>query len=982
MSCVVGNKEKGLERNQSMSDESENEQLVVGIGASAGGLEALRTFFVRMPADTGMVFVVIQHLAPDYKSLMVELLARCTKMPVLRAEDGMQVTGNSIYLIPPRFNLTIDGRTLHLSAPPEGKLLNLPIDIFLNSLAQSCGERSVAIILSGTGSDGTRGIRAIKEGGGMVMVQDEASAKFAGMPNSAIATGTADFVLPVEGIPDQLVKYALHPYQRKESPSRTESNEAQMLEEVCRRLKKVTGIDFSLYKHATLSRRIERRINIAQLPDLEHYLRYLLQSEPEAESLGKDLLISVTKFFRDQESFQALEVALEKVFAQTPDKRQVRVWSAGCATGEEAYSLAMLCDRIRRRAYPLMDFKVFATDVDQHALEVAAAGVYPRGLLADMPPELVEQYFVADEKEQYRVNRLLRDRLIFARQNLTADPPFTRIDLVSCRNILIYLRTPAQRRLLAHLHFSLNPNGLLLLGNSETIGDLNYAFEAVDAKNRLYRKVNGVSLRPGDLLSGVMLGSADGTAGGGDIQGVSSALDPERNRPALGELIRNKLVERLAPATLVTDQQYQLLYTIGPVAEFLKFTSGVPDLDLLKLLPRNLSLAVSTAGAQAMREHKVVEYQTAIIDDEEHAGKSLFLSVEPMPVLRGKTELKTLVITLRRQETGAAAVAPTDSFSFDHQLNLRVQELEKELLSTRDNLQAAIEQQETSNEELQAANEELLAANEELQSTNEELESVNEELYTVNAEYQSKIHELTEVNDDIENFIRSTDIGTIFFDADLSIRKFTPQIGLICGLVPQDTGRLATTFAHPVMRAIVEQAPVVFKDKVVRETVISLENQGEHLLKVQPYKQAISGMDGLVASLVDVTRVRAAEKELSTILNSVRVGICVTDEEGRFVRVNRYYAELYGYQESELIGRHFTVVVPPENREQARALHDSFLLQGEEMPAVWTVLDSSGKAMSVKVRASLLEYQTGGKFKITIVERLEPEIPVERPGAQ
>lgn len=935
---------------------------VVGIGASAGGLEALRAFFSVMPSTSGMAFVVIQHLAPDYKSLMAELLSRLTVMPVLRAEEDMPVLPNHVYLIPPRFNLMISGGKLHLSPPPPGKSLNLPIDIFFRSLAQSHGERAIAIVLSGTGSDGARGIRAVKESGGMVMVQAEASAKFAGMPTSAIATGVADYVLPVEQMPGQLVSFAKHPFATRGARQDAHIPEGSThLERISLRLKDATGIDFAHYKHATLARRIERRMNISQLQDIGEYVQYLQQSHAEAESLGKDLLISVTKFFRDPEAFQELITHIEKRFEQAAPQRVLRVWSAGCATGEEAYTLAMICENIRQRSFPRMDLKVFATDVDREALEIASAGLYPRSIIADLPQEYLEKYFIPEGSDHYRVVRPLRDRLIFARQNLMADPPFTKLDLVSCRNLMIYLRPAAQRRLLSLLHFALQPTGLLFLGNSETIGDLLYAFDVLDSKSRIYRKAQGVSLHLADSIPN--LSETSGWVSLAEDRAVGRA--GRRAVSAVTEGIQQHLLERFAPATMVATPLFQLVYTLGPVAKYLQVATGPARLDLLKMVPRDLSLAISTAGAQALRENRSVEYRAVRFTSPEGETHTLCVEIEPF---RSKSdEGNFLIITLRPDADSVLAKPAAEDFEFDQQLLSRVAELERDLQSTRENLQASIEQQETANEELQAANEELLAANEELQSTNEELESVNEELYTVNAEYQGKIQELTEANDDIENFTSSTDIGTIFFDDQLRIRRFTPALAKITGLVIQDIGRQAATFAHPVLLAIVAGAPDIKKHRGSSETVVSLPGTGEFLLRMQPYRQDRSGMEGLVAALVDVSRIRDAEKELEATLLTVDVGICVTDERGMFTQVNQAYCRIYGYTREELIGKSFCMVVPPAQRDAAQKLHDEFIETGHEIPGIWEVVGKNGHPITVAVRATLLRKNDGTRRKITVV---------------
>ena len=913
-----------------------------------------------------MAFVVIQHLAPDYKSLMVELLSKHTSMPVVRAEQDIQIAPDHVYLIPPRFNLTLKGGRLQLQAPPPGKTLNLPIDIFFRSLATDCGDRAIAVILSGTGSDGARGIRSIKEAGGIVMVQNEASAKFAGMPSSAIATGVADCVLPVEEMAAKIIRLARHPFTFPEpaEPVRLQEDMSQ-INRICARLREVSGLDFSQYKPSTLCRRIERRMNISQLQDVAEYLRYLQQSQREAEILSKDLLISVTKFFRDPEAFEELERHVERIFQEASQRSGVRVWCAGCATGEEAYSLALLCERVRLRVRPDVDFKIFATDADRPALETAGSGIFPRSLLADMPSELLDRHFEPEGSDCYRINRSLRDKLIFARQDLMSDPPFTRIDLVSCRNLLIYLKPDAQRRILSIFHFALNPEGILFLGNSESLGELAHAFNTLGSKSRIYSKNPSVPLRLADSLSTLP-----------DLRGLSAQDTPEPqrfasrgSRPSSLDRLQQHLLNRFAPATFVTNTQHILLHSLGSAGKYLEVATGPARLDLLRMVPRDLSLAITSASSQALREKRRVEFRSVRFEPATGPSELLTVGVEPFEPLADNGPL--LIITLQAEIPSDINSHTSEKFDVDSNLALRVTELERDLLSTRENLQSSIEQQETINEELQAANEELLAANEELQSTNEELESVNEELYTVNAEYQGKIQELIELNDDMSNFTSSTEVGTVFLDRDLCIRRFTPAFSKVTGLLPSDTGRQAATFGHPVMRAIVRASASVLSSRLSHEEVLRMPGTGEYLLRLQPYRQNHSGIEGVVAVLVDVSRLTDAEHELAATLETVDVGICVTDENGLFVQVNPAYCAIYGYGRDELIGQSFLKVVPRQDHAVAQQMHDDFIQTGSEIPRTWTVISRDGTRLRVAVRASLLRMTGGGRRKITVVSKAE-----------
>lgn len=954
-----------------MSDSSTNPSpepsYVVGIGASAGGLEALRAFFSAMPTDTGMAFVVVQHLAPDYKSLMVELLGRSTAMPVLRAEEGMAVRPDHIYLIPPRYNLTIAEGVLHLHPSPLGKSLNLPIDIFFRSLAAACGDRAIAIILSGTGSDGARGIRTVKEAGGMIMVQEEASAKFAGMPSSAIATGTADFVLPVEQMPGQLINFARHPFAARPLPQEALiPDESSELERIFQYLRESSGLDFRSYKHATLARRIERRMNIAQLQDLGEYVDYLRHSPAEAAALSKDLLIGVTKFLRDPESFDALLPHLEELMQRSAARRQMRIWSAACASGEEAYTLAILATELVEKKFPGLEVKVFATDVDRSALEIAGAGLYPRSVVADLPTAWQERYFQPDGEDHSRVQRALRDHLIFARQDLLSDPPFTKIDLAVCRNLLIYLQPQAQRKLLGLLHFSLQPGGLLFLGSSETLGDMSFAFETLDSKHRIYRKLSDVSIPLSEAMGSALEPLGKWT------QTLDDRLRRSVNRPGVSnplESIQQHLLNRFAPATLVCDSRFQLLYTVGPIAQYLQLPTGPAKLDVIKMLPRDLGLAISTAGAQALRESRMVEYRA--IEFTPATGEKISLRLQAEPFLHRREDGLLLLVSILPESRSEESADSARSFDLDQQLLTRINELERELQSSRENLQASIEQQETANEELQAANEELLAANEELQSTNEELESVNEELYTVNAEYQGKIQELTELNEDMENFTRSTEIGTLFLDPSLTIRRFTKVVGQWTGLVESDVGRNLRTFSDPLLTHIAQIAPTIFRQQNAREIIFRQEGLPEYLLRFSFFHKPAASHQTLVVSILDISRIAEMQRELDAIYETVDVGICVTDAEGKFVRVNPAYCRIYGYNAEELLGQSFTMVVPEANREKADQLHRDFIRSGQEIPAVWEVVDKHNKLHRVGVRANLLQRRDGSRFKVTVVTDLE-----------
>lgn len=871
---------------------------VVGLGASAGGLEALQTFFANMPDDTGLAFVVVQHLSPDYKSLMVELLSKTTAMAVKRIEDGMPLEPNCVYLIPPKKNVSIYHRKLLLADQDPGRGLNLPIDLFFRSLAEDVGERAVGIVLSGTGSDGTRGIRAIKELGGLVMAQDPTTAKFDGMPASVIATGLADYVLPPELMSSELLKFVSHPFLSK-SRSDDESLGAQedVLTRITALLRRETGVDFALYKPATVVRRIERRMGIAQLQTMKEYLSYLQQSPEEANHLYRDLLIGVTKFFRDTEAFDVLTSKhVPDVFERNRDARQVRVWCAGCATGEEAYSLAILMrEEMHRRSDRTYDVKVFATDIDRSAIEVASAGTYPASIAAEIPERLLKRYFV-DRGGSYQVSREIREMVVFAAHNILKDPPFTKINLISCRNMLIYLQPVLQQRVLSLFSFSLQEGGILFLGGSETTGEMANMFEPLDSKWKIFRRRPGLPARIEGSMSLDMprerllrshflpVGTQGGSLRTDDLNIMS---------------IQEKLLTRYGPTSLLVDEAGDLLHAFGEIPDYMKLSSGRVSLHIMKMLPKELSLAVSTALHRAIKSREAVEY-TNIRVQVGDTVKMIDLRVEPLSA--DSSQQLRLLLLLTEQRSRAESPGVSETYDMEADQNQRITDLEHELQMTRENLQATVEELETSNEELQATNEELLASNEELQSTNEELQSVNEELYTVNAEYQNKIGELTELNQDMENLLASSQVGTIFLDQDLRIRKFTAAVGEEVNLLSHDTGRPIQDMGHPFLRAIADEVPKALKGERI-DRVEDTPDGRSMLLRLRPYHAEMRGIEGVVITLINVTDLRRAEAALEesvefaqAMIDALDESICVLDGQGKIVTINKAWREFASSQ--------------------------------------------------------------------------------------
>ena len=860
---------------------------VVGIGASAGGLDALERFFDNLPKDTGMAFVVVQHLSPDFKSLMDELLARHTELPIHLVEDGMLVEANHVYLIPPKKEMIISSGKLLLSERNRQQELTLPIDVFFRSLAQDSGTRAVAVVLSGGGSDGSRGIRAVHEAGGLVLVQDVDSAQFDGMPKTARDAGVADYVLPPQDMARVLVEHVMFAGRRPEGAA---EGADQGMSAVYRMLEEQFGIDFTHYKPSTVTRRIDRRLQLAHTDDIDQYVQRLKSESKELDVLYRDLLIGVTRFFRNEEAFSILEQeVLPELLREGPCDAPFRVWVAGCATGEEVYSLAILLHELTSRDGH-RPFKIFATDVHHGSLDLATRGLYEEEAVVNVSPERLERYFIRRGRS-YQVVPDLRQAVVFARHNVIKDAPFTRVDFISCRNMLIYLQPAAQQKVLSLFHFALNRGGVVLLGPSETPGHLASDFEVVNKQWRIYRKFSNRRMQVDPRFQpGLPKG-----------QGASrSGLDTHRApvaRHTVSHLLGtyDALLDEFMPPSLLVNEIGELVQAFGGASRFLKVKDGRQGLDAFEMLDVDLKV-VLTGGLQ-----RAIKEPTAIVFKGVQAEGGVYkVTMRRVETRRGT--LPHVLITFESMEGAPPRAAmPEKEINLGDVSREQLGALEAELGYTKQSLQATTEQLEASNEELQAANEELLASNEELQSTNEELQSVNEELYSVNAEYQRKIADLTELGNDMENLLSSTDIGTIFLDDELKIRKFTPQIAESFNLLLQDVGRPIEAFTyavdHPELTQDLKRV-LATGERVERE--LRDRHNRSFFLRILPYR-AKGTVGGVVLTLIDVSGLKAAEDALfheryllNSLLYSVPDAIYFKDARGRFIRTNHAMAQRLG----------------------------------------------------------------------------------------
>ena len=843
-----------------MTQATESPLYYVGIGASAGGLEAIETFFKHMPHDSGVAFIVVQHLSPDYKSLMAELLSKHTLMPVSRSEDGMQVKPNHIYLIPPKKNLTIFHGKLLLKDQDVDRSanggINLPIDIFLRSLAEDMGEKAIAIILSGTGSDGTRGIRTIKEQGGMIMVQSEESAKFDGMPKSAITTGLADFILSPDEMPKQLQSFIKHPYATKVERNTALLTDEDGLTRIFALLREKSKLDFTYYKPSTVIRRIERRMTVNQVQDLRDYVRLLERFPAELNTLYREMLIGVTSFFRDKEAWEILGEDLLPSMLEKYSNRELRFWVAGCSTGEEAYTLAIVCREAMERFGKVVDVKIFATDVDRDAVQRAGTGIYPESIVADLTPQLLSKYFQRKD-DNFHIARVIREMVVFAPHNLLKDPPFTNIDFISCRNVLIYLQPVLQKKSLDLFSFSLNPDGVLMLGSSETIGDATDIYDSVHQKWRFYRakgkrrltETHEVTTFPGRI----------GSLGGLKTMRMGSGRSNDEEK-LLGRLL-DGLSDKYLPLSLVVNEQMELLHVVGNAEGFLQMPSGRVQNDVTRLAARDLTIPIATGLQKVFKNNDEVAYNNVHIKGKSET-QLVNLRIVPLPGKKGFEPLA--VVLIEPIEVRPITHSASEIFDLDREAEQRIHDLESELQFTRENLQATVEELETSNEELQATNEELLASNEELQSTNEELQSVNEELYTVNAEFQTKISELSQLNNDLDNLISSTEIATLFLDEELRVRRYTPALTKLCRIIDSDIGRSLVDISHHLIDVDLPSIARLVQIQLtpVVQEVHTSDNRW-FLLDAHPYRLGHEQTRAVVMNLVEVSALKHTQQQLA-----------------------------------------------------------------------------------------------------------------------
>lgn len=887
---------------------------IVGLGASAGGLEAFEDFFRHVAPDSGMAYVLVSHLDPDHVSILTEILQRTTKMTVSEAEDQMVIEPNNVYVIPPNRDMTIFNGTLQLSLPDQPRGQRMPIDAFLRTLAEDQGEKAFGIILSGTGTDGTLGLRAILGAGGVTLVQEPTSAKYDGMPMSAINAGYATHVLPPEKMPQ-----ALQGSKRKQgipstqTPSITATNLASGTNRILMQLRTATGHDFSQYKKSTIGRRIERRMSQHDIADTEVYARYLKEHPAETQALFKELLINVTSFFRDPDAFDVLRnEILPTLFLGKPDGYVFRVWVTGCASGEEAYSIAILLRELMDETKPEFKIQLYATDLDDDAIATARAGIYPPNIVQDISPERLRRFFTK-EAAGYRVKKEIREMVVFAVQNVIKDPPFTKIDLLCCRNLMIYLETELQNRLIPAFHYALKPGGVLFLSPSESIGNHTDLFAPINRKWKLYSATHSIASTRAMLAEGLNWAS--------EKMGKAPEEKTANTKPGnFAELAKRQLLQSYAPASVVTDLKGNILYVHGETGRFLRPAPGEASLNIVDMARDEMQIALRNALHQAeIQSEPTVDQQVVIKSNGEMVD--VRFSVRPLPdaslghgyLLVSFQELEHEVVgrSVASRKSSSKRLTATDATE-------RIEELENELSYTKENLHSTIEEHQASSEELKSINEEMQSTNEELQSTNEELEtskeemqSVNEELITVNTELQSKIEQLAGMQNDMKNLLDNINVGTIFLDDKLNIKRYTREAIDIYRLVATDVGRALNDIKTNLEKDdLLTDAQAVLSDLTAREREVCTLGGAWYSARIRPYRTLDNVIQGVVLTFTNINQRVASEAAIKQarmlaegIVDTVREPLVVLDDGFKVISASRSFYQHFKVGEKETVGQ-------------------------------------------------------------------------------
>lgn len=948
---------------------------VVSIGASAGGLAALETFFKNMPADNkiGIAFILIQHQAPDRKSILSKLIERYTKLNVYNVEDGMMVEPDSIYIIPPSRDIEFLKGRFHLKEPTAPRWTC--IDYIFRSIARDQQEKAICIVLSGNGTDGSLGLKEIKGEGGMVMAQDPETADYDGMPRSAIATGMVDYVLPPAEMPAQLISYIKNKYERK--PFWTGPLGAKTIDSLNKvffLLKSQTRHDFSHYKKNTTLRRIERRMAVNQIERMEDYVHYLEQNSKEVETLFRELLIGVTSFFRDPDAFDILkkQVIPQLFFNKNPGDT-IRVWVPGCSTGEEAYSIAILIREHLDTVKQQFNVQIFATDIDNRSVELARTGLYPASIAADVSPERLTRFFTLDRDGHfYQIAKTIREMLIFAEQSLIQDPPFSRLDFISCRNLLIFMDVGLQKNVLYLFHYALNHNGFVFLGSSETIGELSDLFNTVDIKWKVYQNKGIVIPRPTlrTLASAIMKSET-----------ISRALSyrQRESKPGIREQIEKYLLKNNTPPCVVINKLGDIFYIHGRTGKYLEPAPGENRMNILQMAREGLRVKLTAAVRKAAAQNEPVYYRGLCIGGN---GETNVVNLTVMPfseVTLNVSDLTMVIfeeIVLPEGENQWREEAAALNFTADDE---HIFSLERELQHKEEYLKTVIEELETSNEELQSTNEEFQSTNEELETSKEELQSVNEEIMTVNMDLQNKIEELSQANNDMNNMLTGTDVGVVFVNCQMRIQRFTPAAVQIINLIHTDLGRpLGHISTNLIGNVLLDKYVQAVIDNIMPQELEAQTRDGRYyLIRILPYRTLENAIEGAVLTFIDITEQRHSQdtiNRLDVIVRDSNDAITMQDMEGRILAWNPAAEKLYGWNQAEALAMNICETIPPSKREEALEMVKK-LAQSEKMEPYQTQrVTRDGRIIDIWMTASVLLNKEGKPYALATMERSNREL--------
>ncbi|MFZ2322302.1 MAG: chemotaxis protein CheB [Ignavibacteriaceae bacterium] len=887
-----------------------NSFYVVGIGASAGGLEALERFFESITENTGMAFIVVSHLDPKHVSIMPELIQKYTKMKLFQAEDGMIIQPNHVYVAPPNRDLALLHGIIQLIEPPEPHGFRLPIDFFFKSLSADLGEKAICIILSGMASDGTAGLKAIKSELGMVMVQEPNSAKFDGMPTSAIKTGLADYILPPEKMPDQLIKYVSQKVKGVLlDKALTEGKIPDAFQKIFILLRTHTGHDFSHYKQNTIYRRVERRMNISQLDNLPNYIRLLQESPAEIDNLFRELLIGVTNFFRDPESFEKLKKILLQLVISKPEDGKIRIWVPGCSTGEEAYSIAIILHECMSEAKKILNVQIFATDIDSNAINKARIGAFS-GIESDVSKERLKSFFTS-ERNLFHIRKEIREMIVFAPQSLVKDPPFTKLDLISCRNLLIYFNAELQKKIIPIFHYSLLPNGLLFLGSSETIGEFVDLFSLVDKKWKFYKRRESIySAQP--FMEFPVPHSI------GKIYGTTMKINELKNIPQLAEKI---ILQSYSPNCVIITESGDIVYIHGRTGKYLELTHGEAKMNIFEMAREGLKQELPVLIRKVLSSKKQLTAEGIKVKSN---GSAQLINLKVKPI-KEPAEMRGSLLIIFEDIKLEKKVPGSKKIHYEKKSEKVIKELEHELKSARENLRTMIEKLETSNEELKSTNEEMQSTNEEMQSSNEELEtskeelqSLNEELITVNTELQNKNDDLSIINNDMKNLLDNIDIPTIFLDNNLLIKRFTFNSTKVINLIESDIGRpinhIATNLKY---EKLVEDAKEVLRTLAFKEAELQTNDGIWYQMRILPYRTISNFIDGVVITFVNINNLKIAYEEISklnqeiqlardfsnNIVETLRDSLLILDDKLKVLSANRAFYKTFDTISENVVGK-------------------------------------------------------------------------------